>query len=149
MRVLTVLRNHVPVAETPRPRAAARTMRGRPSSTPFPSSMSQRAIRASGSAASCDKPNAASINRGSCRYPSLHSRHIDDSAGGRSPAGEGLVEDVIRHALVFLGGESFGLEIEHRAVAAAQRHELVVRTELDHASMLEHADAVGMAHGRK
>src|SRR5262245_48371358 len=100
-RVLTVRRNQVAVDDTPSPRAAASTSGGRPSSTPFPNSMSQSAMSASGNIESCDRTNAASINRGSWRYPSLQSRHIDDSAGGRSSRGGvgGLVEDVIGHAL--------------------------------------------------
>jgi hypothetical protein len=52
------------------------------SRTPLPSSISHNARSASGSAASCDSTNAATIRRGSWRYPSLHNRHIDDSAGG-------------------------------------------------------------------
>ena len=41
------------------------------------------------------------------------------------------------------------LEVEHRAVAPAARHQLVVRAELDDGAVLEHADAVGLAHGRE
>ena len=56
-------------------------------------------------------------------------------------------EDVIGRPLLVLGrAEALRLQIEHRAVAAALRHQLVVRAELDDAAVLEHADAVGVAH---
>ena len=45
--------------------------------------------------------------------------------------------------------EALRLQVEHRAVAAAPRHQLVVRAELDDAPVLEHADAVGVAHRRE
>jgi hypothetical protein len=67
MRALTVRRNQVPVAETPRPIAAASKSRGRCSTTPLPSSISHSATSASGSAASCDSTNAHSIMVGSWR----------------------------------------------------------------------------------
>src|SRR5207247_1797537 len=150
-RVLTVRRNQVAVAETPRPMAAARTRPGRPSSTPLPRSISHSASSASGSAASCDSANAASINRGSWRYPSLHSRHIDESAGGNAAMLTPVVpaasprcstEDVIGRSLLVLGcAETLCLQVEHRPVAAAFGHQLVVRSELDDAAFFEHADA--------
>src|SRR5205085_7847160 len=58
-------------------------------------------------------------------------------------------EDVIRRALRLAAGESLRLQVEHRAVAAAQRHELVVCTELDHAAMFQNTDAVRMTHRRE
>src|SRR5262245_34322736 len=140
-RVLTVRRNQVAAADTPSPIAAARVIPGRCSSTPLPRSMSHSAKRASGSAASCDSTKDTSINRGSWRYPSLHSRHIDDSAGGSGPIAS---EDVIGRVLL---GEALRLQVEHGAVAAAARHQLVVGAELDDAAVLEHADAVGVADG--
>src|SRR5687768_7768590 len=151
-RVLTVARNQVAVAEIASPSAAIRTSRPSPFSTPLPSSASHTASNASGSAASWESTNAASISRGSFRYPSLHSRHIDESAGGRgSIAATGAAsrsgEDVIDHALFFFGDEPLRLQIEHRLVAAASRHQLVVSAQLDHAALLEHANAVGVAHG--
>src|SRR5581483_12314533 len=71
------------------------------------------------------------------------------SAGGR-PSALGArrgSEDVIRLALPAFSAEALRLQVEHRAVASAERHELVVRAELDHAPLLEHADAIRMADG--
>src|SRR5262245_48459082 len=132
-RVLTTLRNQVAVAETARASATPSTSVGRFSSTPLPSSMIQSARSALGSAASCDRPNDSTINRGSCRYPSLQSRHIDANAGG-SASGIGVSarlsgEDVIRHALLVLfRAEAPRLQIEHGPIAPAARHQLIVRT---------------------
>src|SRR5229473_719597 len=98
--------------------------------------MSQSASSASGSAASCDSANAASISRGSWRYPSLHSRHIDDSAGGRASPGRSG-EDVIGHPPLFAPDcETLGLEVEQRSIATVQADQLVVRPELDDAATL-------------
>src|ERR1700736_1917987 len=150
-RVLTVRRNQVAAVETPRPIAAPCTMPGLCSKTPLPSSMSHKARSASGSAASCDSTNATNIKRGSWRYPSLHNRHIDDSAGGsgsiaRSRSGE----DVIRRALLVVRNvESLRLQIEHGPIAPDERHQLVVRAELDDPAVLEHADTIGMADCRE
>src|SRR6516225_1993209 len=129
-RVLTVLRNHVPVGYAPSPMAAASTRRGRCSMTPFPSSMSQSAMNASGSAETCDRTNAHSINFGSWRYPSLHSRHTDDSVGGSSD--EGFIRLPF---LVFRRGEALRLKIEHRPIAPAFRHQFVVRAQFDDAAL--------------
>src|SRR6267143_3015428 len=148
-RVLTVRRNHVAATDTPRPIAAPCTMPGLCSRTPLPSSVSHNARSASGSAASCDNPSAAIIKRRSWRYPSLHNRHIDDSGGGsgsiaRSRSGE----DVIRLALLVVRDvEALRLQIEHRPIAPAERHQLVVRTEFDDPTVLEHADTIRMANG--
>src|SRR5882672_10176546 len=143
-RVLIVRRNHVAAADTARPTAATRTSPGEWSITPFPRSMSHRASSASGSAASWDSTNAASISRGSWRYPSLHNRHIDESAGGSASAARSG-EDVIRGPLLFACDvEALGLQVEHRAIAAVQCHQLVVRAELDDTALLEHADAIGV-----
>src|SRR5439155_2072540 len=137
-RVLTVRRNHVAVADTASPNAAAYTRRGRCWMTPLPSSSSHSASSASGSADNCDNRNAMTISRGSCWYPSLHKRHIDESAGGSGPmsavvtTASGLGEDVIRCPLLFAGRrEALGLQIEHRPVASAERDQLVVRAQLD------------------
>src|SRR5437879_1242677 len=151
-RVLTVRRNHVPAVDTPRPTAAACNMPGRCSRTPLPSSISHKARSASGSAASCDSTNAVAIKRGSWRYPNLHKRHIDDSAGGsgsivpgaRSRSGE----DVISLAfLVVRNVEALRLQIEHGPIASGERHQLVVRAVLTDPAMLEHADTIGMPDG--
>src|SRR3954466_5512320 len=143
-RVLTVRRNHVAAADTASPMAAPRTSPGRCCISPLPSSISHSASSASGNAANCDSTKDATIRRGSCRYPSLHSRHIDDSAGGSGPiACSG--EDVICCPCVL--GEPLCLQIEHGLVAAAKRHQLVMRPELDDAALLEDANAIGMTNG--
>src|SRR5713226_8029461 len=148
-RVLTVRRNHVAAADTPRPSAAPSTMPGLCLRMPLPSSISHSARSASGRAASCDSTNATTIKRGSWRYPSLHNRHMDDSAGGSGSIVPGVRsrsgEDVIRRALLFRNDEALRLQIEHRPVTPAERHQLVVRAELDDPAVLEHADAIGMA----
>src|SRR5580700_11398621 len=147
-RVLTVRRNHVAAVDTPRPIAAPCTRPELCSRTPLPSSISHNARSASGSAASCDSPNAAAIRRGSRRYPSLHNRHIDDSAGGsgsiaRSRSGENVIR---RALLVARDVEALRLQIEHRPIAPGERHELVVRAEFDHPAVLQHADTIGVAN---
>src|ERR1700724_3537237 len=146
-RVLTVRRNHVAAVDMPRPIAAPRIMPGRCSRTPLPSSISHNARSASGSAASCDRANATTIKRGSWRYPSLHNRHIDESAGGSgSIARPRSGEDVIRCALLVVRDvETLRLQIKHRAIAPRARHQLIVGTDLDDAPVLEHANAIGMA----
>src|SRR6266851_8949203 len=148
-RVLTVRRNHVAAVDTPRPIAAPSTMAGLCLRTPTPSSISHNAMSASGSAASCDSTSAASIKRGSRRYPSLHSRHIDDSAGGSgSIARSRLGKDVIRGAQLFVwNDEALRLQIEHRPIAPSEGHQLFVRAELDDSAVLEHTDTIGMADG--
>src|ERR1700720_2167638 len=45
--------------------------------------------------------------------------------------------------------EARRLQLEHRPVAAGGGHQLVVGAELDHLAVLEHADAIGVAHGRE
>ena len=45
--------------------------------------------------------------------------------------------------------EALRLQVEHRPVAAALRHQLVVRAELDDPAVLEDADAIGLADGRE
>src|SRR5207248_8149916 len=87
---------------------------------------------------------------------SLHRRHIEENAGGRSspdlragrrPPGSG--EDVINCSFVFRNREAFCLQIEHRAIPAAFRHQLIVRAQFDHTAMLEHTDAIGVSDGGK
>src|SRR5437762_5194504 len=154
-RVLIVRRNHVAAADTPSPAAAAVTSVGRLLTTPMPSTISHSAISASGSAASCDSANAASISRGSWRYPSVQSRHIDDNAGGSGSIGwrtgvAASTEDVILHArFVFGRGESLCLQLEHRSIAPMLRHQLGVRAKLDDTPLLEHADSVRVADRRE
>src|SRR5882762_7988013 len=146
-RVLTVRRSHVAAVDTPRPIAAPSTRPGLCSRRPLPSSISHSARSASGNAASCDSTNAETIRRGSWRYPSLHNRHIDDSAGGSGSIVPGVPgarsrsgEDVIGLALLlFWDVEALCLQIEHRPIAPGERHQLVVRAELNDPSVLEHA----------
>src|ERR1700722_3061177 len=150
-RVLIVRRNHVAAVDTPRPSAAPCTIPDRCSITPLPSSISHNASNASGSAASCDSPNAATIKPGSWRYPSLHNRHIDDSAGGsgsiaRSRSGENVIR---RALLVARDVEALRLQIEHGPIAPGERHELIVRAELDDPALLNHANTVGVADRRE
>src|SRR5207245_6178033 len=148
--------------DTPRPIAAPCTMPGRCSRRPLPRSISHNARSASGSAAICDNTNATSINRGSWRYPSLHNRHIDERAGGSGSIFSGVRdfagvpdarlrsgEDVIRRALLLRDVKALRLQIEHRPVAPAERHQLFVRAEFDNPAVLKDADAISMANGRE
>src|SRR6266478_521997 len=149
MRVLTVRRNQVAAADAPRPIAAPCTMPGLCSRRPLPSSISHYARSASGSAASCDSTNATTIKRGSWRYPSLHNRHIEDSAGG-SGAIARSGKDVIGGALpVFRDVKALRLQIEHLPITPGSAHQLVVRAELNDPATLEHADTIGLADGRE
>src|SRR5437660_636773 len=73
---------------------------------------------------------------------------MEERAGGNGPISElRSRENVIRRALLFRDVEALRLQIEHGPVAAAERHELIVRAELDDAAVLEDADAIGMADG--
>src|SRR5213593_1421637 len=107
-------------------------MPGLCSRIPLPSSINHNARRASGNAASCDDTSAAIIKRGSWRYPSLHNRHIDDSAGGSGSIVPGVPgarsrsgEDFIGRALLLAwDAETLRLQVEHRPIAPAERHEL-------------------------
>src|SRR5205823_14180030 len=65
-------------------------------------------------------------------------------AGGRSS-----VEDIEFRSRLAVVPEARGLQLEHRAITAARRHQLVVRAELHHLAALQHADADGVAHRRK
>src|SRR5262245_28498231 len=120
---------------------------------PSPSNFSQSAMRASGSADNSASTNDATIIPGSWRYPSTHSRHIDESAGGnRSARSRSMAsgEDVIGLAfLVFRCAESLRLQVEHRSILAAAGHQLVMCAELCDASAFNHTDAVGVAHRRE
>src|SRR5207302_9371184 len=72
---------------------------------------------------------------------------MDDSAGGSgSIARSRLGEDVIRRAfLLAWGAEPLRLQIEHRSIASAERHKLVMRAELNDPAVLQHTDTIGMA----
>src|SRR5258708_9665092 len=143
-RALTVRRNHVAAVETPSPIAAPFTVPGLCSRTPLPSSISHRARSASGSAASCDSTKATTIRRGSWRYPTLHSRHIDHSAGRRgSIARSRLGEDGIRRGLLLARkAEALRLQTEHGPIPSGERHQLLLRAELDQPAERQHADAI-------
>src|SRR6185437_14940854 len=134
------------------PSAAIIASRGCCWMTPAPSSASQRAVSAAGRAASCDRPSESAIKPRSERKPSLQSRHIDESVGGSgsmaSGAGGASGEDVKGLPLLVGFLEALRLQVEHRAVAAVQRHQRLMRAELDHAALLDHADAVGLPHRR-
>src|SRR5262249_42856323 len=58
-------------------------------------------------------------------------------------------EDVITSPLLVFGSEAVRLQIKHRSIPPVQGHQLVVRPELDHSSLLEHADSIGVAHRRE
>src|SRR5947207_9750257 len=142
-RVLTVRRNQVAAADPARPKEAPSRSARLPLRTPSPSSLSQTAMSASGRAASNDSRNAAISRPGSCRYPSLHRRHIEDSAGGSSSG-----EDIeLRLFLALEDRERPGLQVEHFPVPAAERDQLVVRAQLDDLAVLDDADPVGVPDG--
>src|SRR5262249_49569252 len=141
--------SRAPAAKSPFPFAPPHMSLDRCSRPLLPSSISHKARSASGSAASWDSTSDANIIRGSCRYPSLHSRHMEDSAGGSGAiAWPRLGEDVIRRALlVGWDTKALCLQIGHRAVAPAKRQQLVVCAKLNHTAMFEDANAVGMPDG--
>src|SRR5262245_55835411 len=121
-RVLIVRKNQVAAADTPSATAATITRLRLFSIMPSPKSLNHSARSASGSAAKSARKNTASSSRGSWRYPSLHNRHIDDKAGGKSSGFLG--EDVIGLPLFVLGGgKALRLKVEHRAVATGFRHQ--------------------------
>src|SRR5882757_4899160 len=134
--------------------------------------MSHSANNASGTAASIASTNAMTIKRGSWASPSRHSRHMawsgsgcgtsgvpagtpDEpaSAGRSSRTAAASGEDVIDGLLVVVVRstvrEPLRLQVEHRAVAAAAGHELIVAAEFDDRAMLDDADAVGLPYGRE
>src|SRR5262249_34398000 len=76
---------------------------------------------------------------------------MEENAGGSgSIAGFLSGEDVISHALlVFSNVKAFCLQIKHGAIAAAKLHQLIMSTQLNHAAVFQHADAVCMADSRK
>src|SRR5262245_60690849 len=167
-RVLTVRRNQVAVADRASPAAATSSSVRSPSMAPLPRRLIHSASRASGRAAARPRPNDPSIRPGSACQPSTSIRHMAAVAGGSSASGRApvrsrkeltahllrrVVEPVGRLAVLTLApavvtvAEPAGLELEHRAVAAAPGHELVVAAQLDHPTGLQHTDAVGVAHG--
>src|SRR6185503_16320794 len=135
----------------PRASTATLTRAQSPASAPSPSSLNQTASSASGSAARRANPNDTTIRTGSCWYPSLHSRHIEEMAGGRSSRGAGGFsgEDVIGLPFLVFRTEALRLQIEHCPIAAVERHQFPVRSEFDDLPLLEHANAVRLPHGRE
>src|SRR5947209_17407715 len=157
MRVLSTLSNQVPVVARARPRAISSTRRRSPARTPSARNFRSNARRALGSAATSDMTNAKTSRPGSLVYPSLQSRHIAASAGGIGTSGRratpGMAlsgEDIVGRPFL-VGGrrEATRLQLEHLAVAPAQRQQLVVAAEFDHPAMLQDGDAVGVPHRRE
>src|SRR6476661_7453807 len=67
--------------------------------------------------------------------------HSASSASGTAV----LREDVIlRPLFIFRRTEALRLQIEHRSIPAPLCHQLIVRTEFDHAAVLENANPVSM-----
>src|SRR5213592_272715 len=143
-RSLITRRNHVAGADTPSPRAAAVTSPCLPPSRPSARSLNQRARSASGSAAASARPNDTLKSNGAAAYPRLSARHMAGTAGGRSS-----VEGIEGRSGLGVVAEPRRLQLEHRAIAAACRHQLLVRAELDHLAARQHADAIGVADGRE
>ena len=133
------------------PAAATRTRLQSPCSTPSPSSLNQSASSASGSAASSASVNAATISAGSWLVAELAQPPHRRERRRQGVALRGVVRRGRHSCLPFLvfAAEALRLQIEHRPVAAVERHQLVVRAELDDLAVLEHADPIGVAHGRE
>src|SRR5207302_5021654 len=118
-------------------------------------SESHSAISALGRPASTDRVNDQNMSDGSWRKPSLQARHIEGSAGGiLSASGKAAPfrsgEDVIRHAFLVLGRrEPLRLEVEHSAIASAEANQFGMAAELDNLAVLEHTNAVSVAHRRE
>src|SRR5438132_7623824 len=66
------------------------------------------------------------------------------SAGGRSS-----VEDIEIRPCLALAAKARRLQLEHRPVAAAGGHQLLVRAELDYVAVLENRDPIGVANRRE
>src|SRR5205814_9631894 len=90
--------------------------------------------RAPGSAPGGDSPTATPKRGGSASEPRSSPRHMAGRAGGRSS-----VEDIELRSRLAVIAEARGLQLEHRAIATARRHQLVVRAELHHLAALQHA----------
>src|SRR5215213_9742578 len=121
----TSFRNHVSVASAARSTAVAAMLPSSPSMTASASSFSPRANRASGRAAPTVVTKATTMSSGSAWYPSRSDRHSATRVDGIGTSAEG--DDIL---VLLLFAEARRLEVEHRAVAPAESHELVVRAEL-------------------
>src|SRR6266403_3862856 len=76
---------------------------------------------------------------------------MDDSPGGSGSIVPGarsrLGEDIIRRALLLArDAEPLRLQIEHRSIASAERHQLVMRAELNDPAVLQHTDTISMTN---
>src|SRR5688500_3366397 len=86
--------------------------------------------------------------RGSARYASFSACQSALRTPGTSLSSRlGICN--VEHLLGFLDVEARCLQLEHRLVSPAGRHELVMGAELDDASVLQHADAIRVADGRE
>src|SRR5579871_140673 len=152
-RVLKVRKNQVAAVDPPSATAAVPTSTRLPPRMPSLRSLNHKASSASGSAAARARKNEARIMPGSWRYPNLHSRHIEDNAGGSSSCAAtrgGLGEEIIGLALlIFSGGEAVRLQIKHGAVTPPFGHQLLMGAELNHLALFQHADSVRMPHRGK
>src|SRR5438128_96331 len=69
---------------------------------------------------------------------------MEDNAGGRPS-----VEGIEVRSFVAVAAKTRRLQLEHCPVAAAGCHQLLVSAELDHLAVLEHTDAIRVAHRRE
>src|SRR6202023_404292 len=93
-------------------------------------------------------PSVEDIGLGRSRFTLATSAGVtgsSDSSGSSGitgSSGSGI-------AAVAAIAEARRLQLEHRPVAAAGSHQLVVAAQLDHPPLQEHAEAIGEAHGRE
>src|SRR5580704_12104191 len=120
-------KNHVAGTDALRPMAATVSSVRSGFVMPSARSLIQSARSASGNDEASASANDTPKSAGSAWYARRSARHIDGRAGGRSWSRDGI--EFLRVGLLV---ESRCLEVEHRAIAAAGRHELVVASELDH-----------------
>src|SRR5215469_5424098 len=139
--VETVCSSQVATAETASAMTAKRSRPAFCSIRPSPSSLSQTASSASGSADTKASTNETPMSEGSQRKPSRHSRHIEDSAGGSlsgtaaggtAVSGEDIETQLFLAFLRRAGCEPLRLQGEHRPVTTALRHQLVVTAQLEY-----------------
>src|SRR4051812_48537304 len=78
-----------------------------------------------------DETPAAEACDGGVSDPWTTAAVSGDGASGATPGDRTSDEDIVRHPFLILGSlESLGLEVEHREVAASERHQLVVCAKL-------------------
>src|SRR5207237_5432435 len=92
------------------------------------------------------KPSArAELTPRSSRRSRNTAPPIATSPAPPASAEDRLGKEVIdRPFLVLARPEPLRLQIEHRLIASALRHQLVVRPALDHLPVFEHAAAIGL-----